>query len=104
VRLFIARNPFSAVVSSFFSSSDPSDVDVIYLYGYGFPAFRGGPLFWADNDVGLRLVLDKLEGYFKMHPNSEYFRPSKLLKECVGLGVTVQAYYKSGRANPKSKL
>ncbi|EJK71286.1 hypothetical protein THAOC_07294 [Thalassiosira oceanica] len=83
---------------------DPSDVDVIYLYGYGFPAYRGGPLFWADNDVGLRLVLDKLEEYFKMHPNSEYFRPSNLLKECVGLGMTVQEYYRSGRANLKSKL
>jgi len=26
----------------------PSDVDIVFVYGYGFPAYRGGLLFWAD--------------------------------------------------------
>ena len=26
----------------------PGDIDVIWLYGYGFPAWRGGPMYWAD--------------------------------------------------------
>ncbi len=37
----------------------PSDIDVIYLNGYGFPSWRGGPMFQADQ-LGLDLVLDKL--------------------------------------------
>lgn len=37
----------------------PIDVDIVYLYGYGFPAERGGPMFYADR-VGLAKVLDRI--------------------------------------------
>jgi len=37
----------------------PSDIDVVWLYGYGFPRFRGGPMFWADS-IGAAAVRDKL--------------------------------------------
>ena len=40
----------------------PSDVDVIYLNGYGFPAERGGPMFQADQ-MGLKSVLTTLQSY-----------------------------------------
>jgi len=40
-----------------------SDIDVVYLYGYGFPAYRGGPMFWAENAVGLKVALEKLRKY-----------------------------------------
>jgi 3-hydroxyacyl-CoA dehydrogenase len=40
-----------------------SDIDVVYLYGYGFPAYRGGPMFWAENEVGLKNALEKLKKY-----------------------------------------
>eukprot|EP00578_Thalassiosira_sp_NH16_P010626 CAMPEP_0181114232 /NCGR_PEP_ID=MMETSP1071-20121207/20767_1 /TAXON_ID=35127 /ORGANISM="Thalassiosira sp., Strain NH16" /LENGTH=761 /DNA_ID=CAMNT_0023198315 /DNA_START=63 /DNA_END=2344 /DNA_ORIENTATION=+ len=70
-------------------ASDPSDIDIIYLYGYGWPAWRGGPMFWADNYVGLPKILGELEKFHHMHPGSEYFRPSKLLRECVGIGLGV---------------
>ena len=40
-------------------ASRPSDVDVVYLNGYGFPKWRGGPLFYADF-LGLETVLEKL--------------------------------------------
>ena len=36
-----------------------SDIDVVYLTGYGFPAYRGGPMFYADT-VGLRTVRDRI--------------------------------------------
>jgi 3-hydroxyacyl-CoA dehydrogenase len=36
-----------------------SDIDVIWVYGYGFPAYRGGPMFYADN-VGLASLRDRL--------------------------------------------
>ena len=32
-------------------ASSPGDVDVIYIYGYGWPDYKGGPLFWADEEV-----------------------------------------------------
>ncbi|KAL7529192.1 hypothetical protein ACHAXR_002839 [Thalassiosira sp. AJA248-18] len=77
-------------------ASDPSDIDIIYLYGYGWPAWRGGPMFWADNDVGLPKILSELNKMHQMHPGSEYFRPSKLLQKCVGMGMGVQEYYTKG--------
>ena len=64
-------------------------------------------MFWADNDVGLPKILSELEKFYKMHPRSEYFRPSKLLRECVGMGIGVQEYYSKGYATSlasKSKL
>lgn len=39
-----------------------SDIDVIYVYGYGFPAYRGGPMGYA-NELGLDVVVSKLEQY-----------------------------------------
>ena len=38
----------------------PSDIDVCYVYGYNFPKFRGGPMFYADS-VGLPTVKATLE-------------------------------------------
>ena len=35
------------------------DIDVIYLTGYGFPAYRGGPMFYADT-VGLPKIYDRV--------------------------------------------
>jgi 3-hydroxyacyl-CoA dehydrogenase len=40
----------------------PIDIDVIFANGFGWPAFRGGPMFWADR-MGLRTVRDKLAHY-----------------------------------------
>jgi 3-hydroxyacyl-CoA dehydrogenase len=38
------------------------DIDVIYLTGYGFPAYRGGPMFYADT-VGLRKIHDRIKEF-----------------------------------------
>jgi 3-hydroxyacyl-CoA dehydrogenase len=37
-----------------------SDVDVVWVYGYGWPVYRGGPMFWADT-VGLQEIVDGLQ-------------------------------------------
>jgi len=37
-----------------------SDIDVVWVYGYGWPSYRGGPMFWADQ-IGARTVLEGLE-------------------------------------------
>lgn len=74
---------------------DPADIDIIYLYGYGWPVWRGGPMFWADNEVGLPKLLARLEEFHDRYP-SDYYAPSKLLRKCVALDVGVQEYYRKG--------
>lgn len=37
-----------------------SDIDVVWVYGYGWPVYRGGPMFWADT-VGLKTIVDGLK-------------------------------------------
>jgi 3-hydroxyacyl-CoA dehydrogenase len=37
-----------------------SDIDVVWVYGYGWPSYRGGPMFWADQ-IGAKTVLEGLE-------------------------------------------
>jgi 3-hydroxyacyl-CoA dehydrogenase len=45
-----------------------ADIDVVYLNGYGFPAWRGGPMFYADT-VGLDAVLARIEEFRRRHGN-----------------------------------
>ncbi len=74
----------------------PSDIDVVYLYGYGWPVYKGGPMWWADNEVGLKQLLERLEYYSTIFPDTLYYRPSELLKKCVTLNVTVEDYFNLG--------
>ncbi|MBS7700634.1 MULTISPECIES: 3-hydroxyacyl-CoA dehydrogenase NAD-binding domain-containing protein [unclassified Chelatococcus] len=53
-----------------------SDIDVIYTAGYGFPAWRGGPMKYADT-VGLRALLATVEDYYRRY--GERWRPADLL-------------------------
>ena len=39
-----------------------SDIDVVWINGYGWPVYTGGPMFWADT-LGLDVVADKIGGY-----------------------------------------
>jgi 3-hydroxyacyl-CoA dehydrogenase len=59
----------------------PSDIDVVYVFGYGFPPYRGGPMFYTDT-VGLRKVYDLLSEYRELH-GAQYWSPSALLEELV---------------------
>uniref|UniRef100_A0A8C1JFZ9 Peroxisomal bifunctional enzyme n=1 Tax=Cyprinus carpio TaxID=7962 RepID=A0A8C1JFZ9_CYPCA len=63
----------------------PEDIDVIYLFGYGFPRHRGGPMFYASM-VGLERVLERLEHYHQAHPDVPHLEPSPLLKKLVACG------------------
>jgi 3-hydroxyacyl-CoA dehydrogenase len=42
------------------------DIDIIYVYGYGFPAARGGPMWYADT-VGLKKVYDRVREFERQH-------------------------------------
>ncbi|MEQ3660436.1 MAG: 3-hydroxyacyl-CoA dehydrogenase NAD-binding domain-containing protein [Glaciecola sp.] len=64
-----------------------SDIDVIYVYGYGFPVFRGGPMQYAD-EVGLSEVRDRLNYYKESlgEYGKHWFEPSDLLNELADAG------------------
>jgi 3-hydroxyacyl-CoA dehydrogenase len=64
----------------------PGDIDVIWIYGYGFPVWRGGPMHYADS-VGLATIRDKLE-QFARQSNDERLAPSALLKKLAAEGKT----------------
>ncbi|WP_417223144.1 3-hydroxyacyl-CoA dehydrogenase NAD-binding domain-containing protein [Achromobacter spanius] len=60
-----------------------SDIDVIYVNGYGFPAYRGGPLFYAD-EQGLPAVLATIRRFHEAH--GELWQPAPLLERLVAQG------------------
>jgi len=62
-----------------------SDIDIVYLYGYGFPAYRGGPMFWAENEVGLKTALEKLQKY-SAETGGKWLKVSPLLEQLVAQG------------------
>jgi len=59
------------------------DIDIIYLNGYGFPAYRGGPMWYADT-VGLKKVYDRVLEFQKEH--GEIWEPAPLLKQLAEQG------------------
>ena len=64
-----------------------SDIDIIWINGYGFPVYRGGPMFYGDT-VGLPKVLDKLR-HFQAKFGAD-FKPAKLLEKLVVEGKRFQ--------------
>ena len=54
-----------------------SDIDVCYVYGYGWPLYRGGPMHYA-NSLGLDVVLEKLRHYHKV-TGDDFWEPSQML-------------------------
>ncbi|MFV0643539.1 MAG: 3-hydroxyacyl-CoA dehydrogenase NAD-binding domain-containing protein [Sphingomonadaceae bacterium] len=60
-----------------------SDIDVTYVFGYGFPKYRGGPMFWAQQK-GLDKVLDVIRSNYETH--GERWKPAKLLEDRVAAG------------------
>ena len=61
------------------------DIDIIYINGYGFPAYRGGPMWYADT-VGLKKVYDRITGFQRIH--GELWEPAPLLKKLAAEGRT----------------
>ena len=61
----------------------PSDIDIIYINGYGFPAHRGGPMWYADA-VGLQQVYARVSEFHRQH--GEIWQPAPLLKQLAQQG------------------
>jgi 3-hydroxyacyl-CoA dehydrogenase len=60
-----------------------SDIDLVYVNGYGFPAWRGGPMWHADT-VGLRTVAERVERFHAEH--GDWWTPAPLLRELAAAG------------------
>jgi 3-hydroxyacyl-CoA dehydrogenase len=60
-----------------------SDIDVVYVHGFGFPRHRGGPMFYADT-IGLPTVLARVQEYRKQF--GDYWKPAPLLERLVAEG------------------
>ena len=54
-----------------------SALDIVWLYGFGFPRYRGGPMFYADS-VGLRHVYEVMQGFCEIH--EDWLEPAPLLE------------------------
>jgi 3-hydroxyacyl-CoA dehydrogenase len=68
------------------------DIDIVYINGYGYPAWRGGPMWYADT-VGLKKVYDRVAAFHAEH--GELWTPAPLLKRLAGEGKTFAEYDKA---------
>jgi 3-hydroxyacyl-CoA dehydrogenase len=71
-------------------ASRPSDIDVVFVHGYGMPRYRGGPMQYAD-EVGLKNVVAAMEKYRQRYGDL-YWTPAPLLKELADKGSTFRAW------------
>jgi 3-hydroxyacyl-CoA dehydrogenase len=60
-----------------------SDIDVVWVNGYGWPVYRGGPMFWADT-VGLKKIVESIKGYQAKYGDA--WKPSELLVKLAEQG------------------
>ena len=71
------------------------DIDIIYLNGYGFPAYRGGPMWYADT-VGLQKVYQRICEFHQQH--GELWVPAPLLQRLAQAGKTFAEFDKEQAA------
>lgn len=70
----------------------PSDIDVVWTEGYGFPEYLGGPVFMADQ-LGLRTITARLQHYAQMRGNAfDYWTVSALLQTLAARGDRLSEY------------
>jgi 3-hydroxyacyl-CoA dehydrogenase len=66
-----------------------ADIDVIYTNGYGFPAWRGGPMFYADR-VGLKKIYDRVSAFHQ--ELGQRWAPAPLLAKLAKEGTTFKEF------------
>ena len=66
-----------------------SDIDMVYLTGYGFPLYRGGPMFYADN-IGLKQIVDRM-AVFARGRHGQYWTVAPLLARLAAEGKRFNA-------------
>jgi 3-hydroxyacyl-CoA dehydrogenase len=69
-----------------------SDIDLVWIHGYGFPRYRGGPMFFADT-VGLAKIHDTVSRFYR--EQGEWMRPAPLLERLARETGTFQSTARS---------
>jgi 3-hydroxyacyl-CoA dehydrogenase len=75
----------------------PSDVDLVWINGYGWPRHLGGPMFYAD-EAGLAYIVERLRAFAADTPDDPSLQPAALLVELAGKGQTFAEWQKAGAA------
>jgi 3-hydroxyacyl-CoA dehydrogenase len=70
-----------------------SDIDIVWLYGYGWPIYRGGPMYYAD-EIGLARVAERLS-YLAAMDGDPSLRPNALLGRLASSGKTFASFVQS---------
>lgn len=72
-----------------------ADIDVVWTHGYGFPRYRGGPMFYADA-LGLPHVLERVEYWHERL--GHYWKPAPLLRKLAAEGSSFAEYDRANQA------
>jgi 3-hydroxyacyl-CoA dehydrogenase len=67
-------------------ASRASDIDIVWINGYGFPVGKGGPMFWADTE-GLKTIVERLD-HWHARTGKTVFEPAALLRRLADTGGT----------------
>ncbi len=89
--LFALINEGALILEQGFAAS-PADIDAIWCNGYGFPRFRGGPMFYADT-LGASVVLEGIRR-FERSFGPAYWTPTPLLCELGESGETFESWHR----------
>ncbi len=73
-----------------------SDIDVVWLYGYGFPRWRGGPMYYADS-LGLDHVLERIRHYGDLL-GARFWTPAPLIAQLAAAGEGFRDYDRRKKA------
>jgi 3-hydroxyacyl-CoA dehydrogenase len=89
--IFALVNEAAAILAEGFAQRG-SDIDIAYQYGFGFPGFRGGPLFYADQ-FGLRSMIREMKKFAdNPHGVPEFWTPHALLQELADKDESLSKY------------
>eukprot|EP01083_Nonionella_stella_P026329 72406_1 len=81
----------------------PSDIDLVFINGYGFPRARGGPMFYADQ-VGLGRVLVQVEEFARANPRMPQWAPAPLLRAAAESGMKLGSFWEKWNRDRTSKM
>ena len=70
-------------------ASRPSDIDIVWINGYGFPIGKGGPMFWADTE-GLKTIVERLD-HWHARTGKKVFEPAASLRRLADTGGSFSA-------------